>query len=76
VSQVLSDNSLYPPLSNRRLALAFYCLGSLDLLDLLESKTNEFDRQDWREWIWEQHTRRSSFSVQACLVKPDRPILL
>ncbi|KIM78421.1 hypothetical protein PILCRDRAFT_793478 [Piloderma croceum F 1598] len=40
-----------------RLALAFYCLGSLDLLNSLESRTNDFERQDWREWIWEQHTQ-------------------
>jgi geranylgeranyl transferase type-1 subunit beta len=39
-----------------KLALGFYCLGSLDLLDLLKEKTNESDRQVWREWIWEQQT--------------------
>jgi len=40
-----------------RLAVGFYCIGSLDLLGLLQSKTSEFDRESWREWIWEQYTR-------------------
>lgn len=39
-----------------RLAVAFYCIGSLDLLGLLEVKTTPTDRESWREWIWEQHT--------------------
>jgi geranylgeranyl transferase type-1 subunit beta len=40
-----------------KLAFGFYCLGSLDLLDLLKDKTSELDRQMWREWIWEQQTK-------------------
>ncbi|KAI0783426.1 terpenoid cyclases/Protein prenyltransferase [Abortiporus biennis] len=36
------------------LAVGFYCLGTLDILGLLESKTNEVERKDWKEWIWEQ----------------------
>jgi hypothetical protein len=46
-----------------RLALAFYCLGSLDLLGLLKEKTNETDRETWRKWIWEQQTRSFSFHL-------------
>ena len=42
-----------------RLAVAFYCIGSLDILGLLEEKTTSTDRESWREWIWEQQT--SSF---------------
>jgi len=38
------------------MAVAFYCIGSLDLLGLLEEKTTATDRESWREWIWEQHT--------------------
>ncbi|KAF9005545.1 terpenoid cyclases/protein prenyltransferase alpha-alpha toroid [Cyathus striatus] len=36
-----------------RLALAFYCIGSLDLLgvDILQR-----ERDDWKQWIWEQQT--------------------
>lgn len=39
------------------MAVGFYCFGSLDLLGLLHDKTNEDDRQGWREWIWEQQVR-------------------
>ncbi|KAJ7091325.1 terpenoid cyclases/protein prenyltransferase alpha-alpha toroid [Mycena belliarum] len=47
-SQVEVDSS--------RLALGFYCIGALDLLGALQSKTTETDRNLWREWIWEQQT--------------------
>ncbi|TFK40478.1 terpenoid cyclases/protein prenyltransferase alpha-alpha toroid [Crucibulum laeve] len=42
-----------------RLALAFYCIGSLDLLGILKDATPKLDRdrESWREWIWEQQTR-------------------
>ncbi|KZT28744.1 terpenoid cyclases/Protein prenyltransferase [Neolentinus lepideus HHB14362 ss-1] len=40
--------------ASRRLALVFYCLGSLDLLGVLESKSTDSDRESWREWVWEQ----------------------
>ncbi|RDB14684.1 Geranylgeranyl transferase type-1 subunit beta [Hypsizygus marmoreus] len=39
-----------------RLALAFYCIGSLDLLGVLQEKTTPTDRESWREWVWEQQT--------------------
>ncbi|KAF7308815.1 Terpenoid cyclases/Protein prenyltransferase [Mycena kentingensis (nom. inval.)] len=39
-----------------RTAVGFYCIGSLELLDALNSKTTETDRENWRGWIWEQHT--------------------
>ncbi|KAG5338438.1 hypothetical protein C0989_007286 [Termitomyces sp. Mn162] len=40
-----------------KMALAFYCIGSLDLLGLFHEKTKEQDRASWREWIWQQQTR-------------------
>ncbi|KAF8216446.1 terpenoid cyclases/protein prenyltransferase alpha-alpha toroid [Mycena galopus ATCC 62051] len=40
-----------------RLALGFYCLGVLDLLEAVQTKTSETDRASWREWIWEQQTQ-------------------
>ena len=49
---VNSDNEF------QRLAFAFYCLGTLDLLDLLKDKTSEHDRQSWRDWIWERQTSK------------------
>ncbi|KAJ3762747.1 terpenoid cyclases/protein prenyltransferase alpha-alpha toroid [Lentinula raphanica] len=41
-------------LDSGRMAVAFYCLGSLDLLNMVQVKTSETDRESWREWIWEQ----------------------
>ncbi|KAK1231424.1 geranylgeranyl transferase type-1 subunit beta [Marasmius sp. AFHP31] len=40
-----------------RLALAFYCIGSLDLLGVINEKIPEAERDAWRSWIWEQQTR-------------------
>ncbi|GJE97644.1 terpenoid cyclase/Protein prenyltransferase [Phanerochaete sordida] len=37
-----------------RVAIGFYCLGSLDLLGLLETKTKPEERESWAAWIWEQ----------------------
>ncbi|KAF7309818.1 Terpenoid cyclases/Protein prenyltransferase [Mycena indigotica] len=39
-----------------RMAVGFYCLGTLDLLGALDSKTTDTDRKNFREWIWEQQT--------------------
>ncbi|KAE9396109.1 terpenoid cyclases/Protein prenyltransferase [Gymnopus androsaceus JB14] len=39
-----------------RMALAFYCIGSLDLLKMVQDKISSSDRESWREWIWEQQT--------------------
>ncbi|KIM56077.1 hypothetical protein SCLCIDRAFT_17231 [Scleroderma citrinum Foug A] len=40
-----------------KLALAFYCLGSLDLTNQITAgSTKESDRELWREWIWAQQT--------------------
>ncbi|EPT00297.1 hypothetical protein FOMPIDRAFT_1030563 [Fomitopsis schrenkii] len=39
-----------------RLAVVFYCLGTLDLLGVLDSQVPEAGRIHWREWIWEQQT--------------------
>ncbi|KAJ3998832.1 terpenoid cyclases/protein prenyltransferase alpha-alpha toroid [Lentinula boryana] len=43
-------------LDSGRMAIAFYCLGSLDLLKMVQERTSETDRESWREWIWEQQT--------------------
>ncbi|KAG0704867.1 terpenoid cyclases/protein prenyltransferase alpha-alpha toroid [Suillus ampliporus] len=40
-----------------KLALSFYCLGSLDVSDELEKKSRDWEREQWREWIWSQQTR-------------------
>ncbi|KAJ7066578.1 terpenoid cyclases/protein prenyltransferase alpha-alpha toroid, partial [Mycena amicta] len=50
-SQVEADSSRHS-----RTAVGFYCIGTLDLLGALDSKTTPTDRENWREWIWEQQT--------------------
>ncbi|KAF9464217.1 terpenoid cyclases/protein prenyltransferase alpha-alpha toroid [Collybia nuda] len=39
-----------------KLALSFYCIGSLDLLGAMDT-TSQTDRQSWKDWIWEQQTK-------------------
>ncbi|KAG7088839.1 hypothetical protein E1B28_012794 [Marasmius oreades] len=43
-------------LDGARMALAFYCIGSLDLLGVVMDKITQADRDSWRSWIWEQQT--------------------
>lgn len=38
-----------------RMAIAFYCLGTLDITGLTEQKISPTDRQSWKEWIWDQY---------------------
>ncbi|KAF9533301.1 terpenoid cyclases/protein prenyltransferase alpha-alpha toroid [Crepidotus variabilis] len=40
-----------------RLALAFYCLGGLDLLGVLEEEISPRNREEWRTWLWTQHAK-------------------
>ena len=37
-----------------RIAVIFYCMGTLDILNSLESQTKEHERETWRDWLWEQ----------------------
>ncbi|KAI0642970.1 terpenoid cyclases/Protein prenyltransferase [Trametes meyenii] len=43
-------------LDSSRIALVFYCLGSLDILDFVTSKSSDLDRETWKSWLWEQQT--------------------
>ena len=38
-----------------RMALAFYCLSTLDLLGAIEFAAKEDERGGWKDWIWEQY---------------------
>ncbi|KAI0258818.1 terpenoid cyclases/protein prenyltransferase alpha-alpha toroid [Gloeopeniophorella convolvens] len=42
-------------LDTSRMAVAFYCLGTLDLTGLAPRRISETDRASWRAWIWEQY---------------------
>ncbi|KAI0076738.1 terpenoid cyclases/Protein prenyltransferase [Panus rudis PR-1116 ss-1] len=46
----------YATVDASRVAIGFYCFGTLDLLGLLDSKTRESEREGWREWLWDQQT--------------------
>ncbi|KAL1946071.1 hypothetical protein VTO73DRAFT_15198 [Trametes versicolor] len=37
-----------------RIAVVFYCLGTLDILGHLEKQSSDLDRESWRSWLWEQ----------------------
>ncbi|KAJ7626591.1 terpenoid cyclases/protein prenyltransferase alpha-alpha toroid [Mycena polygramma] len=38
-----------------RMAIVFYCVGTLDVLGVLHDETSEMERASWRNWIWEQY---------------------
>ncbi len=48
-----------------RMAIAFYCLGTLDVTGMAERQISPTDRKSWKEWIWDQYVgkipRRVSF---------------
>lgn len=37
------------------MAIAFYCLSTLDLTGRIEHKMSATDRENWQEWIWAQY---------------------
>jgi geranylgeranyl transferase type-1 subunit beta len=42
-------------LDTSRMAVSFYCIGSLDLLGLVDTDSSETSREEWGTWIWRQH---------------------
>lgn len=38
-----------------RMAIAFYCLSTMDITGYTEKKISPTDRENWREWIWAQY---------------------
>lgn len=41
-------------LSNARMTFAYFCLGSLDLLQQLDSVVSQSDREAYLSWVYEQ----------------------
>jgi geranylgeranyl transferase type-1 subunit beta len=37
------------------MAIAFYCLGTLDVTGMAERQISPTDRKSWKEWIWDQN---------------------
>ncbi|KAH9990286.1 terpenoid cyclases/Protein prenyltransferase [Russula vinacea] len=38
-----------------RMAIAFYCLGTLDVTGIAERQISPTSRKSWKEWIWDQY---------------------
>ncbi|KAK0222201.1 terpenoid cyclases/protein prenyltransferase alpha-alpha toroid [Armillaria fumosa] len=57
------------------MAVVFYCIGSLDLLGMLQEKTSETVRQSWCDWVWEQQTHGPNGSGfrPSTYMTPQRP---
>ena len=52
-----------------RMAIAFYCLGTLDVTGVAERQISPTDRKSWKEWIWDQYVGRElslSLSLKNC----------
>ena len=43
------------------MAIAFYCLGVLDVTSLAERQISPTDRKSWKEWIWDQYVGKELF---------------
>ena len=52
--------------------LAFYCIGTLDLLGVLEEEVSLKDRELWRDWIWAQQARMCLHSLHCFPGPPTR----
>ena len=53
------------------MAIAFYCLGVLDITDLAERQISPTDRKSWKEWIWDQYVGEELFApcyIWGCLL--------
>jgi hypothetical protein len=37
------------------MAIAFYCLSTLDVTGIAERQISPTDRKSWKEWIWDQY---------------------
>ncbi|CAE6517485.1 unnamed protein product [Rhizoctonia solani] len=47
-----------------RMAVAFYSLASMDLYGVVNSKSNEKDREEWVQWIWAQYIQTPDASLK------------
>ncbi len=55
-----------------RVVLAFYCIGTLDLLGVLEEEVSLKDREIWRDRIWAQQASMCLHSLYCFLCPPTR----
>ncbi|PVF92853.1 terpenoid cyclases/Protein prenyltransferase [Serendipita vermifera] len=66
-----------------RLVVSFYCLATLDVLGAVESSTKEWERAEWRSWLWAQQVSgswgagfRGSPSINQSSSPYDPPFLI
>ena len=57
------------------MAVAFYCLGTIDVTGMAERQISPTDRKSWKEWIWDQYVGEEyrpslSCSLTWCLYVP------
>lgn len=43
----------YTSMDSNRMTLGFFTVAALDLLDILESKCSDTERQDWIDWVYD-----------------------
>ena len=48
------------------MAIAFYCLGTLDVTSMAERQISPTDRKSWKEWIWDQYVGKET--VTPCYI--------
>ncbi|KAI0315596.1 terpenoid cyclases/protein prenyltransferase alpha-alpha toroid [Amylostereum chailletii] len=54
-------------IDSSRMAVGFYCLGTMDVLGVLDKKISATDRESWREWIWGQQAGGTTYCALASL---------
>ena len=43
------------------MAIAFYCLSTLDVTGIAERQISPTDRKSWKEWIWDQYAGKKYY---------------
>jgi hypothetical protein len=51
-----------------RMAIGFYCLGTLDVTGFAERKITRSDREGWKAWIWDQYVGKFFFLLRLVCV--------
>ncbi|KAJ7162927.1 terpenoid cyclases/protein prenyltransferase alpha-alpha toroid [Mycena filopes] len=46
-----------------RMAIVFYCLGTLDLLGALRDEITDAERLSYRDWIWDQYSAAGRYGT-------------
>ncbi len=66
--QFLFSTHLYSDPFFLRMAIAFYCLGTLDVTGMAERQISPTDRKSWKEWIWDQYVGKQEILLHTRLI--------